>query len=68
LPGKWLFNEFLVNASWSYAFKLLVNLALIPMIYLGHYVIGKYLKGTTNDVNNLILTRKSTILIDFLVN
>ena len=43
LPGKWPFNEFIVNASWGYAFKLLVALALIPMIYLGHYVIGKYL-------------------------
>ncbi len=32
LPGKWPFNEFVVNASWGYAFKLLVALALIPMI------------------------------------
>ena len=47
LPGKWPFSEFLVNASWGYAFKLLVALALIPMIYLGHYVIGKYLKKRT---------------------
>jgi len=45
LPGKWAFNEFLVNASWGYAFKLLVALALIPLIYLGHYLIGKYLKS-----------------------
>lgn len=44
LPGKWPFGEFMVNASWGYAFKLLVALALIPMIYVGHYVIGKYLK------------------------
>lgn len=44
LPGKWPFNEFIVNASWGYAFKLLVALALIPMIYVGHYVIGKYLQ------------------------
>ena len=47
LPGKWPFSEFLVNASWGYAFKLLVALALIPTIYLGHYVIGKYLKKHT---------------------
>lgn len=47
LPGKWPFDEFLTNASWGYAFKLLVALALIPMIYLGHYVIGKYLKKHT---------------------
>ena len=44
LPGKWPFNEFVVNASWGYSFKLLVALALIPMIYVGHYVIGKYIK------------------------
>ncbi len=43
LPGKWQFSDFLVNASWGYVFKLLVALALIPLIYLGHYVIGKYL-------------------------
>ena len=47
LPGKWPFDEFLRNASWGYVFKLLVALALIPMIYLGHYVIGKYLKKHT---------------------
>ncbi len=50
LPGKWPFSEFLVNASWGYAFKLLVALALIPMIYLGHYVIGKYLKKHTTVI------------------
>lgn len=48
LPGKWPFSEFLINASWGYAFKLLVALALIPLIYLGHYVIGKYLKQGKN--------------------
>jgi uncharacterized integral membrane protein (TIGR00697 family) len=44
LPGKWPFSEFLVNASWGYAFKLLVALSLIPLIYVGHYFIGRYLK------------------------
>ena len=43
LPGKWAFSEFLENASWGYVFKLLVALALIPLIYLGHYLIGKYM-------------------------
>jgi uncharacterized integral membrane protein (TIGR00697 family) len=45
LPGKWPFDEFLVNATWGYAFKLLVALALIPLIYLGHFLIGKYMKA-----------------------
>ncbi|MBI2722655.1 MAG: queuosine precursor transporter [Bacteroidetes bacterium] len=44
LPGKWAFDEFITNASWGYAFKLLVAVCLIPLIYLGHYVIGKFLK------------------------
>ncbi len=51
LPGKWPFNEFIVNASWGYAFKLLVALALIPMIYLGHYIIGKYLHKKDHLIN-----------------
>ena len=44
LPQKWTFDEFLVNASWGYSFKLLIALALIPFIYLGHYAIGKFVK------------------------
>ena len=51
LPGKWPFNEFVVNACWGYAFKLLVALALIPMIYAGHYVIGKYLHKKDHLIN-----------------
>lgn len=43
LPGKWTYDEFFHNASWGYGFKLLIALALIPLIYVGHYLIGKYL-------------------------
>ncbi len=42
LPGKWAFNEFVVNAAWGYAFKLLIAVCLIPLIYLGHFLIKKY--------------------------
>lgn len=42
LPGKWNFGDFFVNALWG-LFKLLVALALIPLIYLGHFAIEKYL-------------------------
>lgn len=51
LPGKWPFDEFLTNASWGYAFKLLVALALIPMIYIGHFLIGKYLHKKDHLIN-----------------
>ena len=44
LPGKWAFDEFITNACWGYAFKLLVAVCLIPMIYAGHYAIKKFLK------------------------
>lgn len=49
IPGKWAFNEFLKNAAWGYSFKLLVALALIPFIYLGHYSIKKFLSKTTDE-------------------
>ena len=44
LPVKWAFDEFLRNASWGYVFKLLVAIALIPLIYIGHHIIGRYIK------------------------
>jgi uncharacterized integral membrane protein (TIGR00697 family) len=44
VPGKWAFNEFLVNAAWGYSFKLLVAVCLIPFIYLGHYIIAEFLR------------------------
>ncbi|MBA3665597.1 MAG: queuosine precursor transporter [Bacteroidetes bacterium] len=47
LPGKWKLDEFLVNASWGYAFKLLVAICLIPLIYAGHYAIERFLNKET---------------------
>ena len=44
LPGKWALDEFARNASWGYLFKLAVAVALIPLIYAGHYAIDAYLK------------------------
>lgn len=49
LPGKWAFNEFLKNASIGYLFKLLVALALIPVIYFLHNVIHKYIKTAEEE-------------------
>mgnify|MGYP003578042865 CR=1 FL=1 len=53
IPGKWTLDEFFVNASWGYSFKLMIAVALIPVIYIGHYLIGKYIhkkpiKATAN--------------------
>lgn len=44
LPGKWTTDEFIHNASWGYSFKLLIAVCLIPLIYVGHFLINKYLK------------------------
>ena len=44
LPGKWAFNEFVKNAAWGYSFKLLVALCLIPLIYIGHFTINRFMK------------------------
>lgn len=43
LPGVWTMNEFAKNASYGYAFKLLVAVAVIPVIYLVHFLIDRYL-------------------------
>ena len=43
IPGWWTIDVFLKNASYGYVFKLLVAIAIIPIIYLVHYLIDKYL-------------------------
>ena len=43
VPGVWTMQEFLHNASYGYGFKLLVAFAVIPVIYLVHFLIDKYL-------------------------
>lgn len=44
VPGKWSLNDFLVNSTWGYSFKLLIAIALIPLIYIGHYSIRRFLE------------------------
>lgn len=41
IPGYWTLSDFMVNAMYGYAFKLIVAVALIPLIYLGHILIEK---------------------------
>jgi uncharacterized integral membrane protein (TIGR00697 family) len=49
LPGNWSFGEFIHNAAIGYVFKLMVAVALIPMIYLLHRVISNYIKPADED-------------------
>jgi queuosine precursor transporter len=46
IPDKWTMEEFAHNALWGYLFKLVVALCLIPMIYVGHYIINKFLRDS----------------------
>ncbi|MBS1645896.1 MAG: queuosine precursor transporter [Bacteroidetes bacterium] len=43
VPGWWSIDEFIRNASFGYIFKLLTAIAVIPLIYLVHFLIDKYL-------------------------
>jgi queuosine precursor transporter len=43
LPGKINFETFLSSAITGYTFKLSIAVLLTPLIYLGHYLIRKYL-------------------------
>jgi uncharacterized integral membrane protein (TIGR00697 family) len=44
LPGTLSFNDFLKIAPTNYFLKLLIAIALTPLIYLGHYLVKRYLK------------------------
>lgn len=44
IPGTWTLADLLRNASWGYVFKLLVAVAMIPVIYAGHYLIASFLR------------------------
>ena len=44
LPGTLSFNDFLKIAPTNYFLKLLIAIGLTPLIYLGHYLVKRYLK------------------------
>jgi queuosine precursor transporter len=43
LPGKMNFETFISSALTGYTFKLIIAIALTPLIYLGHNIIKKYM-------------------------
>ena len=47
LPGKINFDTFITSALTGYTFKLGIAILLTPLIYLGHYIIKKYLLEET---------------------
>lgn len=42
IPGYWTLSDFTINATYGYIFKLIVAVVLIPFIYLGHWIIEKF--------------------------
>lgn len=48
LPGSLSFGEFLRIAPTNYFLKLLIAISLTPLIYLGHYLIKKYLRSSSH--------------------
>ncbi len=43
LPGKWTTEVYLNASLTGYTFKLMIAILLTPLIYLGHFLIKKYL-------------------------
>jgi uncharacterized integral membrane protein (TIGR00697 family) len=43
IPGQWSFQQFMGVALTNYSVKLLVALALTPLIYAGHWLIERFL-------------------------
>jgi uncharacterized integral membrane protein (TIGR00697 family) len=46
LGGSLSFSEYMKIAPTNYVLKMLIALLLTPLIYLGHYLVRKYLKHT----------------------
>lgn len=52
LPGNWTTAQWLERAAAGYVFKMLVAVALIPLIYLGHKLIAHFLKDHTERITD----------------
>lgn len=50
LPGSLSFGDFLDIAPTNYFLKLIIAIALTPLIYLGHYLIKRYLRSDNQVV------------------
>jgi len=44
LPGKLTFSEYVNTSATGYTAKLIIAIAITPLIYLGHYFIDRYLR------------------------
>jgi uncharacterized integral membrane protein (TIGR00697 family) len=44
LPGSLKMNDFLTIAPTNYVLKIIIAISLTPLIYLGHFLVKRYLK------------------------
>ena len=51
LPGKITGDQYVTMGATGYSAKLIIAVLLTPFIYLGHAIIGKYLKGEMVELN-----------------
>jgi len=51
LPGSLDMNAFWTLGVNNYILKLIIAISLTPLIYLGHFLIKKYLKNTSQEVS-----------------
>jgi uncharacterized integral membrane protein (TIGR00697 family) len=50
LPGALTFEQFMIIAPTNYILKLLIAITLTPLIYVGHFLIRRYL--TEKEISN----------------
>jgi uncharacterized integral membrane protein (TIGR00697 family) len=43
IPKVWTMDMFITNALWGYVFKLIIAICMTPVIYLGHFLIAKFI-------------------------
>jgi len=43
LPGEWTLEQYLSTAKTNYLIKLTIAVAMTPLIYLGHWIVERYL-------------------------
>ena len=54
LPGKMAFSDFLSIAPTNYILKLIIAIALTPLIYLGHWWVRKYFFTPKNHEDQIL--------------
>ena len=52
LPGIWNTKQYVEYSLTGYSFKLIIAICLTPLIYLGHFLINKYIHNNEKPIVN----------------